>query len=458
MRIHYYGALLLLFLNTGALADTPSTDFRHVHLMHLDGFRSDLFQALLEGGHLPHFSFLLSRGRLSLTNSTVDKSETMKVIQSYLTSKLDTSVVGWWQFNRTDLLFKNYWIDLADMIDYAIGTKFPLTPNLYDYITAQGNTVMAGFSLHRRGVPFENYARAYVEGIDAALSSHKYLDQAHATMSETITIYERLALRAKTHNDLPVFTTSLLAPADEFCHLLGVVDEHHKQEEFCYERDGKTADPTVEQLFILLDQDRNAKPPLFKTLPYFTKPVEWERKQENIVPWPWSKKWWRSKKVCIPTPLLTYAAYDQKHEENNHRWMEPVFKEARVEPKYALGMIFVDIELGRLINSMRTIYFTPQGTIKIDPSRGNSILRYLSSETDSLFAHTTFIFTGDHGMTHTPKMTDPMTEASKQAAEHKRHSDSRNETFLEYLNRNLGLSSVRPSVGLSGAVKADGSP
>lgn len=38
-------------------------------------------------------------GRLAL----LDKTEAMKVVQSYLSSKTDTEVVGWWQFQREGL-------------------------------------------------------------------------------------------------------------------------------------------------------------------------------------------------------------------------------------------------------------------------------------------------------------------------------------------------------------------
>ena len=77
-------------------------DFRHVHLMHLDGFRPDVFKELLDSGQLPHFEFLLkgvqlegfqSAGKISYQASTVDKTETFKAIQSYLTSRRDTEVV-----------------------------------------------------------------------------------------------------------------------------------------------------------------------------------------------------------------------------------------------------------------------------------------------------------------------------------------------------------------------------
>ena len=63
-------------------------------MMHLDGFHADLFRVMLEAGMLPHFDFLLSRGKLSTSAATVDKSETFKVIQSYLTSRLDTEITA----------------------------------------------------------------------------------------------------------------------------------------------------------------------------------------------------------------------------------------------------------------------------------------------------------------------------------------------------------------------------
>ena len=111
--------LVVLLLGIGPACSSPQATrepeeghriepgLRHVQLIHLDGFRSDVFATLLESGRLPHFEFLLSRGRVSYDAATVDKSETMKVIQSYLTSQLDTEVVGWWQFNRSDFRFRS---------------------------------------------------------------------------------------------------------------------------------------------------------------------------------------------------------------------------------------------------------------------------------------------------------------------------------------------------------------
>jgi len=33
-------------------------DHKYVHMMHLDGFRPDLFKALLDANKLPHFQFI----------------------------------------------------------------------------------------------------------------------------------------------------------------------------------------------------------------------------------------------------------------------------------------------------------------------------------------------------------------------------------------------------------------
>jgi hypothetical protein len=98
----------------------PDPEVRHVHLMHLDGFHAGLFERLLAEGMLPHFSFLLARGKLSTVASTVDKSETFKVIQAYLTSRLDTRVTGWWQFSRDEFGFRNFWLDPVEVANYAV--------------------------------------------------------------------------------------------------------------------------------------------------------------------------------------------------------------------------------------------------------------------------------------------------------------------------------------------------
>ncbi len=92
-------------------AIVPPAGGRHVQLLQLDGYRPDLVRALLRAGRLPNLARLVARGRIAYDATTVDKSETMKVIQSYLTSQLDTKVAGGWQFERNRFRFSNYWLD-----------------------------------------------------------------------------------------------------------------------------------------------------------------------------------------------------------------------------------------------------------------------------------------------------------------------------------------------------------
>src|SRR5882672_6272496 len=120
--------------------DTAGRAGNHVQLIHVDGFRPDVWKALLDGGQLPHFEILVSRGKVSLEAATVDKSETMKVIQSYLTSRNDTEVTAWWQWSRADFQFRNFWIDPAEVANYALGLEFPLHPTIEDYLADKGKT------------------------------------------------------------------------------------------------------------------------------------------------------------------------------------------------------------------------------------------------------------------------------------------------------------------------------
>src|SRR5262249_46003925 len=137
--------------NGGPFRSNPRLDFlrsqprdpsvRHVHMMHLDGFHADLFRVMLEAGMLPHFDFLLSRGKLSYSAATVDKSETFKVIQSYLTSRLDTEITAWWFFDRETFRFHNYWLDPVDVVGYALGLEFPRSPTIFDVVAGHGENV-----------------------------------------------------------------------------------------------------------------------------------------------------------------------------------------------------------------------------------------------------------------------------------------------------------------------------
>jgi hypothetical protein len=119
----------------------------------------------------------------------------MKVIPSYLTSQLDSSLlgaVGWWQFDRSDFRFRNYWLDPAEVVSYALGLSFPRSPTIQDFLAARGENLVSGMSLARRGVPFLNYGRAYAEGIEA-VEDTSLPRQADATMSAFLDIHRRIA-------------------------------------------------------------------------------------------------------------------------------------------------------------------------------------------------------------------------------------------------------------------------
>ncbi|HEY7698909.1 MAG TPA: hypothetical protein VIE88_10865, partial [Vicinamibacteria bacterium] len=329
----------------------------HVLLLHLDGYRADLTRSLLEKGRLRNLGLLVSRGRISYEAATVDKSETMKVIPSYLTSELDTSLLGvsgWWQFERSDFRFRNFWLHPAEVVSYALGTHFPRAPTVQDFLAARGENLVAGMSLARRGVPFLNYGRAYAEGIEA-VGGHTYLRQADATMSAFLVIHRRIADKSERP---PALSTLLLAAADELSHAEGV-SVPDVESEHCFERE-KEADETP---FRLLDEN----PELDR--PYFTR-VD----RSSLAN--------RTERLCIELP--------------------PLGPGRRAHPRYALAMLVLDIELGRLLATFRGIR----------DERG-----------ESLFDRTLFLVFGDHGMVDTP------------------NGFPANEGFLSYLNRKLSLSS-----------------
>ena len=283
----------------------------HVLLLHLDGYRADLTRELLEQGRLPNLGLLASRGRISYEAATVDKSETMKVIPSYLTSQLDSSllgVVGWWQFDRSDFRFRNYWLDPAEVVSYALGLGYPRAPTIQDFLSARGDNLVSGMSLARRGVPFLNYGRAYLEGIEA-VGSQTYLRQADATMSAFLDIQRRITERSEPS---PALSTLVLAAADELSHAVGV-SVADGATEHCFERE-QEADETA---FRLLDED----PELDR--PYFTR-VE----RSTLAN--------RAERICIELPLLA--------EEGR-----------RAHPSYVLSMLVLDIELGRLLEAFKNI-------------------------------------------------------------------------------------------------------
>jgi hypothetical protein len=219
-------------------------------------------------------------------------------------------------------------------------------------------------SLARRGVPFLNYGRAYAEGIEA-VGGHTYLRQADATMSAFLAIHRRIAERGERP---PALSHLLLAGADEFAHAEGV-SVPDVETEHCFERETE-ADETP---FRLLDED----PELDRL--YFTR-VDRSALAN------------RSERLCIELP--------------------PLGTGRRAHPRYALAMLVLDIELGRLLTTFQAIR----------DERG-----------ESLFDRTLFLVFGDHGMVDTPK------------------GFPANEGFLSYLNRRLSLSTGEGELGIDDA-------
>ena len=382
---------------------------RHVQLIHLDGFRSDVFRALFESGRLPHFEFLLSRGRIAYDTATVDKSETMKVIQSYLTSQVDTEVVGWWQFNRSEFRFRNYWLDPAEVLNYALGLEFPNYPTILDLLASRDENLVAGMSLARRGVPFENYGRTYLEGAKAVYD-HTYYRQAHATMERFLAIHERIA-RSRTEKT-PALSVLLLAAADELSHWRGVTlatPASSSPSSHCFRRDDAHVDPTV---FEVLDENAEHLESLERR--YFTEVEHDAASQAHL-------------RLCVDLPVLT-------GEDGMAR---------TVHPDYALAMIFIDMEIGRLIDRFRSIRFDAEGR-RTYRRPGDTLLSFMThgevdDADDSLFQRTLFIVFGDHGMVDTKHWMAPAVVDAEAGAP--RDPASLDTSFLDYLNQTLHLQS-----------------
>jgi hypothetical protein len=313
----------------------------HVLLLHLDGYRPDLTKRLLASGRLPHLAQLASRGRISFEATTVDKSETMKIIPAYLTSRLDSSalgVAGWWQFDRSDFRFRNFWLDPAEVANYALGLTFPRAPTIQDFLAARGESLVSSMSLARRGVPFENYGRAYLEGI-SAVSHHTYLHQAHSTLEAFLEIHNRIA---EEGGRSPALSTLVLAAADELSHAEGV-SAPSSEAEHCFLR-GEEDDDTVFRLL-----DRGGPVGELESV-YFT------RVRRALA-------FGEAEEVCIELPLLDSEGPDGEEAPR------------RAHPDYVLSLLVLDVELGVLIETFRGI---------------------------GLFDRTLFLVFGDHGMVDTP--------------------------------------------------------
>lgn len=436
---------LLVFSNqeTGFFrhADTSGIP-KHVHLMHLDGFRPDAFKTLLRKGQLPHFSFLLSRGKISFKASTVDKSETMKVILSYLSSRIDTYVTGWWQFNRDMTEFENVWLDPIGVINYAVGTRYPRYPTIFDFLAANGREVIGGFSLHRRSVPFNQYSRNYIEGIKGAFQ-HLYFHQADATMNSLTKIYDTMS--HKDDKQTPAFAASVLAPADEFGHFLGITRDHHKtstSKNFCVERpNGDNADQQFAPFFSLLDSEvdggyleglvNNHQQPNGKYIGYFNEvTIRRDKVNGNDI----------ITRFCIDVPKEKILIPAHKNLPAQ-QWR---YEDKYLNPRYILGMMMVDIQLGKLIRQLRlTRYSNQKARTTLTPGqlKAQGIVAYVkqAQPESSLLENTMFLFAGDHGMVDTNRQ---MSIPNLNARDQERSEKSLNQPFVKLLNDQLGLGSV----------------
>jgi|GEM_PF-1889467 len=412
-------------------------DRKYVHMMHLDGFRPDLFKALLDANKLPHFQFLAERGKYTTEATTVDKSETMKVVEAYLTSHRDTYVTAWWQFSRDVYDFKNFWLNPVQIANYGLGLEFPVYPTVLDVVSGPPlrQSVMSGFALHRRGVPFDRYARAYVEGARAAFD-FTYFNQLDATVKDTVRILEESA-ESRDPATIPRLSTSLLASADELAHWKGVVrnpKEETGEPEFCFERnkdiESRHSDP-IEKVFEWVDGYWD----VFQGLSasghsYFTRI---DRETQRSIRHPLGLE--RAVKLCIWLPQI------EAHSEyfpGGPTTIKPGRKQF-AQPYYVLGMMMVDFQVGRLIDAMRSVRFDSPSAVSYSKDTPQGLSAYIrkGQRENSLFEKTMFFFYSDHGM------MDSRYKMLNSESRDKDHIDKLPGDFITLLNTDLGLKPAR---------------
>jgi hypothetical protein len=419
-------------------------DHKYVHMMHLDGFRPDLFKALFDANKLPHFQFLAERGKYTTEATTVDKSETMKVVEAYLTSRRDTYVTAWWQFSRDAYDFKNFWINPVQVVNYGLGLEFPLYPTVLDVVAGPPlrQSVMSGFALHRRGVPFDRYARAYLEGAKAA-SDFTYFNQIDATVRDTIRILAEAA-ESKDPAKIPRLTTSVLASADEMAHWKGVVrnpKEDTGESEFCFERNddlaARNSDP-LDKVFDWVDDYWD----VFRALGenghgYFTRI---DRKVERSLRHPIGLP--STKQLCFWLPQIEVHS---EYIPDGPTTIKPSTKRF-AQPYYVLGMMMVDFQLGRLIDAMRSVRFDSQGGVSYSTGTSQGLPAYTKNGRleNSLFEKTMFFFYADHGMmdSHYKMLNDESKD--------KDYIEKQPADFITLLNNELGLRNARRDTAIEG--------
>ena len=258
-------------------------------------------------------------------------------------------------------------------------------------------------------------------------------------MSSLGQMFERLATNGE---ELPVVSTSLLAAADEFSHYLGIVDDALPTSSsqsllHCFTREKK--DPTVERVFQILEEDRTARQGWILGLNEkagFFKQLKWRAS--------------RLDQFCVSVPNLQVYSEPARGDESSIGVPSTRF----AEPKYVLAMILIDLELGRLINTLRSIRFRGASGHRFNSTWGNGIVRYIQQgrAESSLFENTLFFLFGDHGMVDGKHMMAPGDAGSGNP---RRHLVSINTDLIQVLNTRLGLVTSEAGGQASGALSRE---
>ncbi len=432
-----YLFLIFFILLSSVLSAKES---RFAHLLHIDGVRPDVFERMMNNGNLIYFQYLKERGLYSFKATTVDKSETMKVIPSYLTSKINTSIVGWWQFDKKDFKFHNFWIDPVEVLNYEMGFDFPLYPTINDLLTSKNEEVFAGFTLYRRGVPFKNYSRNFVAGLEGVYK-HSYLAQAEGTIDDFLDLYIRNLSQGKP---IARFSHLVLAAPDEFGHLEGItandvlLGKNRKNPDFvkyCFNRNGKHAN-ILDVVFLELDKKIIKKESRTVVLDKVLNGNYLQNVKGKGHFFDIKTNLFKTKvtSFCIDLPVMDF--YTNPVDENAVNSLGHPSVHV-VNPMYALAIIWMDIQFGKILNLFNTIKVTDGNpAYYLNSSSTKSLIDILNASPDSLLQHSLIAVTSDHGLVDTKWMIG---RCEKECDKYGRNKDSINLKFIELLNQKLGL-------------------
>jgi hypothetical protein len=422
--------------DVASAAPKPGAKALHVQWQHLDGIRPDVLEALLKSGQLPTLAFTTSRGKTSFRATTSDKSETNAVIPTIFAGVQDTFFTGWWGFNRGEdadptaaYTFWDVWTNPRGVqkTDRGPGEKMPMLP---EYYADKGVVQASGFGQMTQGIPAENVSHAYVEGAESVFT-HKYIDQAHATMAGFNTVLQSMAARG----EYPGFSHVVIAPADEFGHLEGALLPKDASGKYVLpqgvELDApKDAGPGVmaratfrrrppegrssdlhERIFKILEEDERGGKRLARLR---GTPTRTEKKADSTIEH-FAKGHFRSIErdnkgaiVAVSLDLPSLPGPSSNGTNTTHKF---------VSPHYALQIAVVDIELGNLINTLRNIRLDG-GRVRCTQDETLGIDNYdPKAKEESLFRYTKFISYSDHGIVDTPNMYGKADEISRRYRE-----------------------------------------